>query len=601
MINSGEELPTLFKESVVKLIPKNNNSIKSINDLRPISLTNIDYRIYTKALANRMRIIADKVIKDHQTCSIRGRRINDNINLIRDVIFECENNGSELFILSVDQSKAFDRISHKYLFKLLKHMNFGPFITSAIMRIYDKSCAKVVVNNSLCKTVTLKSSLKQGCALSMLLYIICIEELIVRIENNNKIKGVVLNTINKYECKASGYADDIAGMLRDRDSVSEFFKEFQEWGKVSAAILNVEKTKILAVNSNDTEFEGIQFIQEMKILGIEFNNKGITNKNVNTVIEKIKKSFHIWDGVHLNTLERIIISKTFILSKLWYVSNFVCIPEQNIKQIDKMVYQFIWCNSFELIKRNTLILPYESGGLNTVCIRSKLKTCLIQNFKNIYLNNDRMFYQLSVKYMKYDLRHLNIFKSFNIIPTSDKRPDIYGKINASVSEFRSMDKDFFKNIKKYSSKQTYDKLINKISIRPKVECMYECEDWKQIYNRIHKTSENSDLRSFLYKLLFNALHAENRFNNRKNMCFFCNTNKENCDHLFLECKKVITLFDTIQRQLENKNLLLSKENFWLNDQVSKTDFKSMAIFLYCIWILRKKFQLIIKSRYVKPV
>ena len=66
-------------------------------------------------------------------------------------------------------------------------MNFGPFITSAIMRIYDKSCAKVVVNNSLCKTVTLKSSLKQGCALSMLLYIICIEELIVRIENNNKI------------------------------------------------------------------------------------------------------------------------------------------------------------------------------------------------------------------------------------------------------------------------------------------------------------------------------------------------------------------------------------------------------------------------------
>jgi hypothetical protein len=51
LINSGDELPTLFKESIVKLIPKNNNSIKTINDLRPISLTNIDYRIYTKALA----------------------------------------------------------------------------------------------------------------------------------------------------------------------------------------------------------------------------------------------------------------------------------------------------------------------------------------------------------------------------------------------------------------------------------------------------------------------------------------------------------------------------------------------------------------------
>ena len=587
MVNSGEELPTLFKESIVKLIPKNNNTVKTINDLRPISLTNIDYRIYTKALANRMRLIADKVIKDHQTCSIRGRRINDNINLIRDVIFECENNGSELFVLSVDQSKAFDRISHKYLFKLLKHMNFGSFITNAIMRIYDKSCAKVVVNNSLCKTVTLKSSLKQGCALSMLLYIICIEELIVRIEKNDRIKGVVLNTKNKYECKASGYADDIAGMLRDQSSMREFFKEFQKWGEVSAAILNVEKTKILAINSHDTEFEGIKFTKEMKILGIEFNDKGITKKNINIVIDKIKRALYIWNDVYLNTLEKIIISKTFVLSKLWYVSNFMCISEKNINKIEKLVYQFIWCNSFELIKRKTLILPYERGGLNNVCIRSKIKTCLIQNFINIYINNERMFYQLSVKYMKYDLRHLKIFKSFNIIPTSDRRPDIYDLIHDSIAEIKTIDQDFFKNIKKNTSKQTYNKLIEKICIKPKVECIYECDDWKQVYNRIHKSNENSDLRSFLYKLLFNALHSENRFNNKKKMCFFCKINRESCDHLFFDCKEVKNLFQTIQDQLENKNMILTKKNFWLNNQNTNNDFKSVSIFLYCIWMIRE--------------
>ena len=128
ILNSEDELPLLFKESIVKLIPKNNNDVKTINDLRPISLTNIDYRIYTKVLANRLRIIADKIIGDHQTCSIKGRRIMDNLNLIRDVISESDYTGFELFILSVDQSKAFDRISHKYLFKLLEHINFGDFI-----------------------------------------------------------------------------------------------------------------------------------------------------------------------------------------------------------------------------------------------------------------------------------------------------------------------------------------------------------------------------------------------------------------------------------------------------------------------------------------
>jgi hypothetical protein len=148
----------------------------------------------------------------------------------------------------------------------------------------------------------------------MLLYIICFEELIVRIENNKQIKGAILNTTKKYECKASCYADDIAGMLRDQTSMSEFFKEFQKWDKGSAVVLNVEKTKILAINSQDTELEGIKFIKEMKILGIEFNEKGIKVKIINIVIDKIKKAIFKLDGVFLNTLKRIIISKTFILS-----------------------------------------------------------------------------------------------------------------------------------------------------------------------------------------------------------------------------------------------------------------------------------------------
>ena len=595
MVNSEEELPVLFKESIVKLIPKNNNNIKTINDLRPISLTNIDYRIYTKVLANRMRLVADTVIKDHQTCSIRGRRINDNINLIRDVIFECENNGSELFILSVDQSKAFDRISHKYLFKLLKHLNFGPFITSAIMRIYDRSCAKIVINNSFCKTITLKSSLKQGCALSMLLYIICIEELIVRIENNNLIKGMILNVNNKYEAKASGYADDIAGLLRDRASMREFFREFQEWGKVSAAILNVEKTKILALNSADSEFEGIKFIKELKILGVEFNEKGITNNNLKVVIEKIKKAVHIYDGVYLNTLERVIITKTFILSKLWYLANFVCIPEKNIKIIERIIYQFIWCNSFELIKRNTLILPYDSGGLNSVNIKAKVKTCLIQNFINIFKNNTRMFYQLSVKYLKFNLRHMKILKNFNIIPAAHTRPEMYDKISQTVSEIISMDKDFYGNIKKYTSKYTYTKLVEKIYIRPKVEYMHVCDSWKTVYDKIHKISENSDLRSFLYKLLFDALHAENRFNNKKNFCPFCSETRESCNHVFFNCKEGSRYFTSIQGHFEKKNLLLQKESFWFNEDISKHDFKIYSIFLYSIWMVREKLRKLKKN------
>ena len=63
-------------------------------------------------------MISASVIGDHQTCSIPNRSINDNINIIRDIILYNNLSGSELYLVSVDLSKAFDRLSHKYLFKL---------------------------------------------------------------------------------------------------------------------------------------------------------------------------------------------------------------------------------------------------------------------------------------------------------------------------------------------------------------------------------------------------------------------------------------------------------------------------------------------------
>jgi hypothetical protein len=247
----------------------------------------------------------------------------------------------------------------------------------------------------------------------------------------------------------------------------------------------------------------------MKILGVEFNNKGITNNNINKIIENIKKLISIWDGVYLNTLERVIVSKTFILSKLWYITNFVCISEENIKKVERLIHQFIWNKSSEMIKRKTLILLYESGGLNNVCIRTKLETNLIRTFINISQNSQRMFYQLGVKYLKFELRHLIKFTNFNIIPVTDKKPIIYKKISESVQDFKENDSEFFKNIRKYNSKLIYKKILNKNTLRPKIENLYDCDDWSVVYKNIHD-SNSSNLRSFLYKFLFIALPIENR-------------------------------------------------------------------------------------------
>ena len=50
VLNKSKRLSDTFNESIVRLIPKNSNEIKTTGDFRPISLTNYDYRIYAHVI-----------------------------------------------------------------------------------------------------------------------------------------------------------------------------------------------------------------------------------------------------------------------------------------------------------------------------------------------------------------------------------------------------------------------------------------------------------------------------------------------------------------------------------------------------------------------
>ena len=79
----------------------------------------------------------------------------------------------------------------------------------------------------------------------------------------------------------------------------------------------------------------------------------------------------------MSVIDRTIACKTFIVSKLWYL---IIVNEKKIKIIDRIVHKFIWNSPIERIKRNTLILPYENGGLKSVCVKEDMKITLVLLF-----------------------------------------------------------------------------------------------------------------------------------------------------------------------------------------------------------------------------
>ena len=71
---------------LLNLSQKKDAELNLIKNWRPLTLLNCDYKIATKALANRIKLFLQKLISHDQTGFIKNRFIGENIRLIDGVI-----------------------------------------------------------------------------------------------------------------------------------------------------------------------------------------------------------------------------------------------------------------------------------------------------------------------------------------------------------------------------------------------------------------------------------------------------------------------------------------------------------------------------------
>ena len=89
--------------------------------------------------------------------------------LLRDVIDYVNLDNLDAALVSVDQEKAFDRISWKYMFNIMYKINIPPTHIQWIKLLYSRP------NSFIGSPIQVKRGIRQGCPLSPLLYSICAE------------------------------------------------------------------------------------------------------------------------------------------------------------------------------------------------------------------------------------------------------------------------------------------------------------------------------------------------------------------------------------------------------------------------------------------
>ncbi|KAK3520731.1 hypothetical protein QTP70_031448, partial [Hemibagrus guttatus] len=141
-------LPLSSRRAVITLLPKKGH-LQDIKNWRPVSLLCTDYKVTSKALANRLRDIMDSVIQTDQTYCVPNRSIIDNVSLIRDILDVSRSLAVDLGLISLDQEKAFDRVEHQYLWKTLEAFGLSPSLI-AMMKVLYQDVERVLKINGGC-------------------------------------------------------------------------------------------------------------------------------------------------------------------------------------------------------------------------------------------------------------------------------------------------------------------------------------------------------------------------------------------------------------------------------------------------------------------
>ena len=107
--------------------------------------------------------------------------------------------------ISTDEEKAFDKIQHPFMIKILQKVGIQGTYLNIIKAIYNKPIANIILNGEKLKAFPVRSGTRRGCPLSPLLFNIVLEVLATTIKEEKEIKGIQIGK----EVKLSLFADDM--------------------------------------------------------------------------------------------------------------------------------------------------------------------------------------------------------------------------------------------------------------------------------------------------------------------------------------------------------------------------------------------------------
>ena len=209
--------------------------------------------------------------------------------MVNQTISHYLSNGSNVNVLMLDASKAFDKIDFIKLFEKLVKRGLSPIIIRLILNMYVCQKFQIKWNNVISNMFEVSNGVRQGGVMSPILFGIYIDELLLEL----KRKGIGCH-VGHYFCGSFGYADDIILLCPTLSGLKEMIKICESYAIKHNITFNGTKSKLLIFGKKCEDpniminGKKAEMCTKAHYLGILYNTEneydvieeGITNFNV---------------------------------------------------------------------------------------------------------------------------------------------------------------------------------------------------------------------------------------------------------------------------------------------------------------------------------
>ena len=228
--------------------------------------------------------------------------------------------------------------------KVMKKFNFGDNFMKWVNIIYNDPNLVIKNNGWLSSKIHMRRGIRQGCPLSALLFILCVEVMAIKLRDSDDVSGF---NFENHVYKVTQYDDDTTITVRDLESVAHALNIISDFGDVSGLKLNRDKCEGIllgGLKNSVHELHGIKFSNEpVRCLGIHIGHNVIKCNELNWLpkVKKIESLLEVWKTRNLTLFGKVMVIKSLAISQLVYNMTVLDVDHDMIKKLERLFFQFL--------------------------------------------------------------------------------------------------------------------------------------------------------------------------------------------------------------------------------------------------------------------